>query len=46
MQMAAKTKPTSDARLADVDKVYENVGTQLYDVLPGGSIAVYTGLKY
>lgn len=44
-QSANDVKANAKARLADVDKVYKNVKNKLYDVLPGGTIAIYTGLK-
>lgn len=38
-------KPTPDARLADADKCYKDVKDKLYDTIPAGSVAIYTGVK-
>ena len=43
---SGKNVPTPDARLADADKCFKDVKTKLYDTLPGGSVTIYTGLKY
>lgn len=39
-------KATPDARLADADKCFKDVKNKLYDTIPGGSVVIYTGLKY
>lgn len=44
-QSTNDVKANAKAKLADVDKVYKNVSNKLYDVLPGGTIAIYTELK-
>ena len=34
-----------DAVIPGVDKTIENVGSSFNDVLPAGSMAIYTGIK-
>lgn len=41
-----EVNPTSAARLSTVDKVYKDVKKAFTDVVPAGSIAIYTGLKF
>ena len=38
-------KPTPDARLADADKCFKDVKDKLYDIIPAGSVTIYTGVK-
>lgn len=38
-------KPTNEAKLAAADKTYENVSTVFSDVIPWGSVVIYTGVK-
>lgn len=41
-----EVKADPSARLADVDKYFTNVKDKVYDTIPGGSVTIYTGLKY
>ena len=38
-------KPTTAARVIDIDKAFKNVGNVLQDTLPSGAVAVYTTTK-
>ena len=44
-QTAGEVKADASAKLAGVDKVYTSVKDKFCDVVPGGTVAIYTGLK-
>ena len=44
-QAASSVKATPDARLAQADATYLQVKGKLRDVIPAGSIVIYTGVK-
>lgn len=43
--VAGLVEPTPQATLADADKGFVDVKDRLYDTIPSGAIAVYTGIK-
>ncbi len=45
MATEGQLKPDASARLADVDKVYTSVQDRFWDTIPGGTVAIYTGVK-
>lgn len=42
---ATEVDPTPEAVLPDADKTFVNVGDEFTDVIPAGSLAIYTGVK-
>ena len=45
LEGATTVAPNAEAKLADADKTYVKVADKFIDTIPGGSIAVYTGVK-
>lgn len=45
-QCTGDVKVTSQCKLAQVDKVYKDVGKVIVDTVPGGSVTVYTGCRF
>lgn len=45
-QSVGDIKATSQCKLAQVDKVYKDVGKTIVDTVPGGSVTVYTGCRF
>ena len=43
---ATNPKKSTAGHLADVDRVFKDVGNVLYDTVPAGGVCVYTGCKF